>query len=260
MSTAIYSNQPASSSTLRTTNSSNPSQIITYSPTSPTVNYDTNVTPLYAAIGNSDWETATTICEGILSKLEREENVLNEAAVWVVRTKKSNTGEEEILWRFLPIHSTCALSPPHSFLRLLIKLHPSSVKTVDHQGLLPLHYACGSQSSRECVYTLLMAFPQGSLVGDPRGRIPLHYLGQWGPNCSGGSGSSGIVEMMCVASGEMGNAKVRLFCLLLLCFGLHVSLCVLWMNREDCAVCILQCEHVPCTISVETDSFGYDLC
>jgi hypothetical protein len=59
------------------------------------------------------------------------------------------------------------------------------------------------------VYTLLMSFPQGALCGDPRGMIPLHYLGQWGPNVNGGSsGGSGIVEMMCVASGELVNAKV----------------------------------------------------
>jgi len=44
-------------------------------------------------------------------------------------------------------------------------------------------------------------------------------LGRWGPNIhSGGSGSgkggnNGIVEMMCVASGEMCNAKVcRIYC------------------------------------------------
>ncbi|KAL3791715.1 hypothetical protein ACHAWO_006277 [Cyclotella atomus] len=210
MSTAIHQSSAGfSPSTIHTTtNNASSSQLITYTSSSPTVDYDTNVTPLYAAIGNSDWDAATSICESILQKLNNgtvnNNDVINEAATWVVR-KKANG---EILWRFLPIHSTCALSPPHSFLRLLIKLHPSSVKTVDHQGLLPIHYACGSQSSREVVYTLLMSFPQGALCGDPRGMIPLHYLGQWGPNVNGGSsGGSGIVEMMCVASGEMVNAK-----------------------------------------------------
>jgi len=196
MSTAIgtsaYNGNHAMHSNTSTTH------LIQYSSSSPTVDYDTNVTPLYAAIGNSNWDQATSICETILNKLNSGENVVNEAATWVVRRKGN-----EILWRFLPIHSSCALSPPHAFLRLLIKLSSSSVRTVDHQGLLPLHYACGSQSSREVIYTLLMSFPQAALSGDPRGMLPLHYLGQWGPQ----GGSSGIVEMMLVATGEMANAK-----------------------------------------------------
>jgi hypothetical protein len=176
--------------------STNHPSLIHYSSTSPTVDYDTNVTPLYAAIGSTDWDEATRIVTQILNSNNQE---TNQAATWVVR-KRGN----DILWRFLPIHSTCALSPPHSFLRLLIKCHPDSVKTVDHQGLLPLHYACGSQSSRECIYTLLMSHPAGALCGDPRGMMPLHYLGQWGPQ----GGSRGIVEMMCVASGDLVNVKV----------------------------------------------------
>ena len=199
--------------TNNTVDSGTNSSLIHFSTSSATVDYDTNVTPLYAAIGNSDWDTATAICERILRSLNdgdnntrgganngnSQNNLVNEASIWVTRTSS-----DQILWRFLPIHSTCALSPPYSFLRLLIKLYPDSVKCVDYQGLLPIHYACGSQSSRECIYALLMAFPQGALVGDPRGMVPLHYLALWGP----ASGERGIVEMMLVATEKMGNRKV----------------------------------------------------
>lgn len=179
------------------------SLVLSYNSTDATVDYDTNVTPLYEAIGNSDWDRATKICEGILSN--QKDGRRNDVATWVVRYNNNNGS---ILWRFLPIHSTCALSPPHTFLRLLIQLHPASVRTRDHQGLLPLHYACGARCSRECIYTLLMSFPQGSMVGDPRGMLPLHYLGQWGPNGGNGGNGSGIVEMMLVATGDLANTRV----------------------------------------------------
>eukprot|EP00804_Cyclotella_cryptica_P004135 CCRYP_016861-RA/>CCRYP_016861-RA protein AED:0.01 eAED:0.01 QI:186/1/1/1/1/1/3/192/1437 len=182
--------------------SSAASLVLSYNSADATVDYDTNVTPLYEAIGNSDWDRATQICEGILSN--KNNGTRNDVATWVVRYNNNNGS---ILWRFLPIHSTCALSPPHTFLRLLIQLHPASVRTRDHQGLLPLHYACGARCSRECIYTLLMNFPQGSMVGDPRGMLPLHYLGQWGPNEGSNGNGSGIVEMMLVATGDLANTR-----------------------------------------------------
>ena len=205
----------SSNTTNNTNNSSN--SLIHYSPSQPTVDYDSNVTPLYAAIGRKDWMEATRICEGIYKKMQQQSsngggnNVVNEAAVWVVRRDTStannpNTANNNVQWRFLPIHSTCALSPPHSFLRLLLQLHPPSSRTLDHQGLLPLHYACGSQSSREVIYTLLMSFPGAAVVEDPRGMMPLHYLSQWGP----AGGNLGVVEMVLVGTGERGNWKVSL--------------------------------------------------
>lgn len=156
-----------------------------------TVDYDINVTPLYEAIGKSDWKGATSLAE-----LRP-----GEASTWVVRYKRDPngnrvTGPNGILWRFLPVHSACALNPPATFLRTLLQSYPNGARTLDDQGLLPLHYACGASCSREVLYVLLMSFPQAALKEDPNGMLPLHYLAQWGPS------EGGVLDMVMVATGQ----------------------------------------------------------
>ena len=156
-----------------------------------TVDYDINVTPLYEAIGKSDWKGATNLAE-----LRPDE-----ASTWVVRYKRDPngnrvTGPNDILWRFLPVHSACALNPPATFLRTLLQSYPNGARTLDDQGLLPLHYACGASCSREVLYVLLMSFPQAALKEDPNGMLPLHYLAQWGPS------EGGVLDMVMVATGQ----------------------------------------------------------
>ncbi len=176
------------------------SMVLCATSTSPTVDYDENATSLYEAIGNSDWETATQICLSAVNNPSQR----NEAAIWVVRYQRDDQGNKlpnnAILWRFLPIHSACALNPPVEFLRALVKAYPDGPRTVDDQGMHPLHYACGARASREVIYLLLMSFPQAAMRSDPNGMLPLHYLAQWGPS------SMGVLDMLLVASGLMGNA------------------------------------------------------
>jgi hypothetical protein len=88
----------------------------------------------------------------------------------------------DVLWRFLPIHSACALDPRTSFVRALLQCHPHGTRTLDDQGMLPLHYACGARCSREVLSLLLMSFPQAAIRSDPNVMLPLHYLAQWGPS------------------------------------------------------------------------------
>ena len=178
--------------------------LLTCTPSDTTVDYDENVTSLYEHIGNSDWDAATIRCR----------QFPQEAATWVVRYQRDSIGDKviisdgttEVLWRFLPIHSACALNPPTTFLRTLLQSHPAGSRTLDDQGMLPLHYACGAKCSREVLYLLLMSFPQAALKEDPNGMLPLHYLAQWGPR--EGSSEAGVVDMVCVATGhKVGSAK-----------------------------------------------------
>ena len=167
------------------------SMVLSATPASRTVDYDENVTSLYEAIGNSDWDAATHLS-----------SQSNEASTWVVRYKRDSYGNKSgVLWRFLPIHSACALNPPVDFLRALVKAYPDGPRTVDDQGMHPLHYACGARASREVIYLLLMSFPQAAMRSDPNGMLPLHYLAQWGPS------NMGVLDMLLVATGRMCNAS-----------------------------------------------------
>lgn len=168
-------------------------QLLRYTSTDPTVDYDINVTPLYEYIGNSAWKVASDRCQ----------QHPQEAGTWVVRYRRDSNGKKltengnnGVLWRFLPIHSACALGPPTYFIRALLQSYPAGTHTLDEQGMLPLHYACGSRISREALYLLLMSYPRAALKSDPNGMLPIHYLARWGP------GEEGSIDMVCVATGK----------------------------------------------------------
>ena len=181
-------------------NGNNAPLLLRCTPGDATVDYDVNVTRLYEHIGDSDWKMA----------IERCRQHPGEASTWVVRYRRdaapspgggggggaAGPGGDVVAWRFLPIHSACALDPPAPFVRALLQCHPLGARTLDHQGMLPLHYACGARCSREVLYLLLMSFPEAALRADPNGMLPLHYLAQWGP------GGPGAVDMVCAATGR----------------------------------------------------------
>lgn len=133
------------------------------------VDFDINVTPLYKAISDADWDKAIAAAK---------ENPV-EARTWVVRYHPNS---DEIMWRFLPIHSASAKQPPENVINALISAYRKGVQSSDDQGMLPLHYACGNQASIEVLRLLLLANPEGSYTPDPNGMMPLHYLSQWGPS------------------------------------------------------------------------------
>jgi hypothetical protein len=151
------------------------------------VDYDKNITKLYEAITNCDWDVAVDAVHAMP----------REARTWVVRHYEDS---DEIMWRFLPIHSACARQPPASVISALLKAYPEGAKCVDDQGMFALHYACGNQASREVVRLLLVANPQAAKIPDPRGMLPIHYLACWGPS------SVSIIDMVLVAHRDVGDA------------------------------------------------------
>mmetsp|Transcript_18156 Transcript_18156/g.37914 ORF Transcript_18156/g.37914 Transcript_18156/m.37914 type:complete len:554 (+) Transcript_18156:531-2192(+) len=160
------------------------------------VDFDVNVTNLYASIGRSDWESASRAC--VLHPIEAE--------TWVIRKERDDDGEVlrsadgtargNIMWRFLPLHSACARDPPSSFIRDLLRAYPDAAGIRDDQGMYPLHYACGNRASRGVIRQLLEAFPRATRLVDPNGMLPLHYLASWG------QAERGIVEMLLEANPE----------------------------------------------------------
>lgn len=158
------------------------------------VDYDVNITPLYEAICNCDWDLAV---ESVRKNPE-------EARTWVVRHYQDNEeeGEEkEIMWRFLPIHSACARDPPAFVISALLKAYPDGAHCVDDQGMYALHYACGNQASREVIRLLLVANSMAAKCADPRGMLPIHYLACWGPS------TVSIIDMVMVANRDVGKAQ-----------------------------------------------------
>lgn len=153
------------------------------------VDYHKNVTDLYHAITESDWETA----------IRAVKKSPDEAKTWVVR--KSDENPEKNMWRFLPIHSACARQPPADLVTALLAAYPEGARCVDDQGMYALHYASGNQASRDVMRSLLMAFPDAAKLKDPRGMLPIHYVACWGPS------SISVVDMVMVANRNIGDAK-----------------------------------------------------
>jgi Ankyrin repeats (3 copies) len=151
------------------------------------VDYDKNITDLYQAITNCDWDGAIEACK---------RNPL-EARTWVVRHYGDEEGDNvkgEIMWRFLPIHSASARQPPRDVVSALLKAYPDGAKCVDDQGMYALHYACGNQAHRDVIRMVLVAYPEAASMQDPNGMLPLHYLACWGPS------EVGIVDVVLTAN------------------------------------------------------------
>jgi hypothetical protein len=157
------------------------------------VDYDKNITRLYQAITESKWDDAVRAAK------EHPE----EAKTWVVRHYEDAgaSGEKEIMWRFLPIHSACARQPPASVITALLDAYPDGAKCVDDQGMFALHYACGNQAAREVIRLLLMCYPDAAKKKDPRGMLPIHYIACWGPS------SISVVDMVMVANRDVAEAR-----------------------------------------------------
>ena len=170
---------------------------IEFSPSTLEVDFDKNLTELYRAITDQDWDTAVRVCK----------QDPDQAATWVVRHYEPEEDDEaeeeelEIMWRFLPLHSACARQPPAAVVTALLRAYPDGAKCQDDQGMYALHYACGNQASRDIVRLLLVSFPEAAQMVDPRGMLPIHYLACWGPS------SVAVVDMLLVANRNVAQVR-----------------------------------------------------
>lgn len=156
------------------------------------VDYEKNITTLYKAITDCDWDGA----------IDAATKHPEEARTWVVRHyDDSESATSEVMWRFLPIHSASARQPPREVVSALLKAYPDGAKCVDDQGMYALHYACGNQAHRDVIRMLLVAYPEAASLQDPNGMLPMHYLACWGPS------ESSIMDMVLVAYRQAGNSR-----------------------------------------------------
>lgn len=163
------------------------------SPSTLEVDFDKNLTELYKAITDQSWDDAIAIC--------KRDPI--QAATWVVRhyDEEEEAEEQEIMWRFLPIHSACARHPPTSVVDALIKAYPDGPRCIDDQGMYALHYACGNQASQDVIRSLLVSCPEATRIRDPRSMLPIHYLACWGPS------SVSVVDMILVAHRDVIHSR-----------------------------------------------------
>mmetsp|Transcript_12411 Transcript_12411/g.16306 ORF Transcript_12411/g.16306 Transcript_12411/m.16306 type:complete len:483 (-) Transcript_12411:174-1622(-) len=167
---------------------------IDFMPSTLEVDYDKNLTALYKSITDQNWETAVSVC-----KKDPEQ-----AKTWVVRRYEEEEDDDtadDIMWRFLPLHSACARQPPMSVVASLLRAYPDGAKCQDDQGMYALHYACGNQAARDVVRILLVSYPEAAKKRDPRGMLPIHYLACWGPS------SVSVVDMLLVANPDVSSTK-----------------------------------------------------
>ncbi|CAB9524763.1 expressed unknown protein [Seminavis robusta] len=157
------------------------------------VDYDKNITDLYQAITNCDWDGA----------IDASTRRPQEGRTWVVRhyDEEGDEAKGEIMWRFLPIHSASARQPPREVVSALLKAYPDGAKCVDDQGMYALHYACGNQAHRDVIRMLLVAYPGAASMQDPNGMLPLHYLACWGPS------EVSIMDLVLVAHRQAVHAR-----------------------------------------------------
>lgn len=159
------------------------------------VDYDKNITDLYQAITNCDWDAA----------IDAAAHHPEEARTWVVRHYEETEGDDgsngDIMWRFLPVHSASARQPPREVVSALLKAYPDGAKCVDDQGMYALHYACGNQAHRDVIRMLLVAYPEAATKQDPNGMLPLHYLACWGPS------EVSVMDMVLVAHRQAVYAR-----------------------------------------------------
>jgi hypothetical protein len=164
-----------------------------YSQINPTpsmeVDYDENITDLYKAITESNWDRA----------IQAVKKRPDEARTWVVRKHEDNPAKN--MWRFLPIHSACARKPPPNLISALLNAYPEGARSIDDQGMYALHYATGNQATREVIRLLLMTYPDAAKMKDPRGMLPIHYIACWGPS------SISVVDMILVANRYVGESQ-----------------------------------------------------
>ncbi len=113
------------------------------------VDYESDVTALYNAISNSQWNAAL---EALMANPR-------EARTWVVRYKEDDT--KGVMWRFLPIHSACARQPPQSVIRSLLEAYPEGAANCDDQGMVSVccsfffSFLCHTKTITQLTFTIV---------------------------------------------------------------------------------------------------------
>ena len=104
-----------------------------------------------------------------ISVIQHAFNFPEEVGTWIVSRKQSkeasqspgknvshNTNENNIMWKYLPIHLACLRQNPNKEMLLVMRdVFPNGLKMRDYQGNLPIHYllheGCGDEEILDIV-------------------------------------------------------------------------------------------------------------
>ena len=123
--------------------------------------YEKSCSTLYKKIEAKDWDAVVFFLETGCwpnSDIADKMNPKQQAMTWVTRyDPRDNT---RIRWSELPLHLAIVFGAPFPVIRLLIDMHPKSVRIADDQRMLPIHMALHWNAPDDTVAYLFSKFPQ----------------------------------------------------------------------------------------------------
>jgi hypothetical protein len=146
--------------------------------------YETQVTKLYHAIEERQWEEVLYFLEtgnwystSVFSVFaEQGDGPSVQAKIWVTALDEDGN----VRWCQLPLHAAVTFLAPFAVISKLIEVYPKSIRCADDQDMLPLHYAFRFGAEDDVLVHLLDKFPQAVGKKAVKDRLPLD-LAQYGP-------------------------------------------------------------------------------
>jgi hypothetical protein len=146
--------------------------------------YETQVTKLYHAIEERQWEEVLYFLEtgnwystSVFSVFtEQGDGPSVQAKTWVTALDEDGN----VRWCQLPLHAAVTFLAPFAVISKLIEVYPKSIRCADDQDMLPLHYAFRFGAEDDVLVHLLDKFPQAVGKKAVKDRLPLD-LAQYGP-------------------------------------------------------------------------------
>lgn len=137
------------------------------------------VTPLFKAIINEEWDSVVTFLDtgswgwkwsSLCAQLYQvsEKAAAAQVRTWVTSNKREGKGE---ITR-LPLHAAIARDAPFGVIMVLVKSYGKGVKNPDSEGNYPLHLAFQRAATLQILTFLMQQFPDAIHLKNHDGKLP----------------------------------------------------------------------------------------
>lgn len=152
------------------------------------------VTPLYKAIINEEWDSVVTFLDtgswgwkwsSLCAQLYQvsEKAAAAQVRTWVTSNKREGKGE---ITR-LPLHAAIARDAPFGVIMVLVKNYGKGVKNPDSEGNYPLHLAFQRAATLQILTFLMQQFPDAIHLKNHDGKLPTE--------CGAANGVSNLMNL-----------------------------------------------------------------